>query len=288
MERPAAAAAARVAAGKPRLVQRIGRLRYLDVPASGKGRGAGTLVLIHGFPLNPSMWEPQLVLAERGWRIVVPELRGFGPGDSAAGDPPTMSIDDYAGDTIDLLDNLHIKDAVVCGLSMGGYTAFAMFRRAPTYFRGMVLADTRSQGDSPEAVTNRKNMQQLVREKGQDAVADALVPKLLCDATRAGKPDVVQHLRKQIVSNSVESIVGALTALMTRADSTPMLQGLRIPVQIIVGDQDALTPPALSEQMHHDIPGSQLAVIPGAGHMSNMEQPAAFNDALGRFLDKRV
>jgi pimeloyl-ACP methyl ester carboxylesterase len=231
------------------------------------------------------MWEPQLALAERGWRIIVPELRGFGDG---AGDPPTTSIDDYAGDTIDLLDSLHVKDAVICGLSMGGYVTFAMFRRAPTYFRGMVLADTRSQGDSPEAVTNRKNMQQLVREKGQGAVADALVPKLLCDATRAGKPDLVALVRKQITGSPVEAIVGALTALMTRADSTPMLPTIRIPVQIIVGDQDAITPPPLSEQLHHDIPGSELVVVPGAGHMSNMEQPAAFNDALGRFLDKRV
>jgi pimeloyl-ACP methyl ester carboxylesterase len=269
-------------------VEKIGRLRYLDVLASGSGRGAGTLVLIHGFPLNPAMWDPQLVLAERGWRIIVPELRGFGAGASAAGDPATTSIDDYAGDTIDLLDKLHVKDAVVCGLSMGGYIAFAMFRHAPTYFRAMVLADTKSQGDSPEAVTGRKNMQQLVRDKGPEAVADALVPKLLCDATRAGRPDVVEHLRRQITGNSVESIVGALTAMMTRADSTPTLPTLRIPVQIIVGDQDAVTPPPLSEQMHADIPGSQLAVIPGAGHMSNMEQPAAFNEALGSFLDKRV
>ena len=277
---PAVAAVAKDVAAK---------FRYLDVPASGQGRGAGTLVLIHGFPLNPSMWEPQLSLAGRGWRIIVPELRGFGPGDSAAGDPPTTSVDDYAGDIIDLLDSLHIKkDAVVCGLSMGGYAAFALFRHAPTYFRAMVLADTRSQGDPPEAVANRKNMQQLVREKGQGAVADALIPKLVCEVTRAGKPDVVEHLRTQIMSASVPAIVGALDAMMTRPDSTPMLATLRIPVQIIVGDQDAVTPPPLSEQMHRDIPGSELAVIAGAGHMSNMEQPAAFNQVLGQFLDQRV
>ena len=270
-------------------MERIGRLRYLDVPARGEGRGAGTLILVHGFPLTPAMWEPQLSLADRGWRLIVPELRGFGPGDSAKGDPPTTSIDDYAGDTIDLLDKLDIKkNAVVCGLSMGGYTAFAMYRHAASYFRGMVLADTKSQGDSPEAVTGRKNMQQLVREKGQGAVADALLPKLLCEATLKTKPGVVESLRKQITGNSVESIVGALTALMTRPDSTPLLPTLRIPVQVIVGAEDALTPPPLSEQMHHDIPGSELVKIPGAGHMSNMEQPQAFNEALGRFLDKRV
>ena len=124
---------------------RIGRFRYVDVPASREARGRGTLVLIHGFPLNPSMWEPQLTLAANGWRIVVPELRGFGEG---SGDPPATSIDDYAGDTIDLLDGLHIEMAVICGLSMGGYAALAMFRHAPRYFHAMVLADTKSQGDS--------------------------------------------------------------------------------------------------------------------------------------------
>jgi pimeloyl-ACP methyl ester carboxylesterase len=163
-----------------------------------------------------------------------------------------------------------------------------MLRRASTYFRAMVLADTKSQGDSPEAVAGRKSMQQLARDKGAAAIADALVPKLLSEATLKGKPDVVSSLREQITGNSVESIVGALTAMMTREDSTPMLPGIRIPVQVIVGEQDALTPRPLSEQMHNDIPGSALAVIPGAGHMSNMEQPAAFNDVLGSFLDKRV
>jgi 3-oxoadipate enol-lactonase len=267
------------------IVQRIGRLRYNDVPPSGSGRGAGTLVLVHGFPLTTDMWQPQLEMAARGWRIIVPELRGFGSGTD---DPPTTSIDDYAGDTIDLLDKLHVKDAVVCGLSMGGYITFAMYRHAATYFRGMVLADTKSQGDTPEAVTGRKSMQQLVREKGQSAVADALLPKLVCDATRTSNPAVVESLRRQITGNSVEGIAGALQALMTRSDSTPTLSTIRIPTLIVVGDQDAITPPPLSEQMHHDIPGSELVVVPGAGHMSNMEQPAAFNDALGRFLDRRV
>jgi len=269
-------------------VQRIGRLRYNDVPPSAAGRGAGTLVLIHGFPLNTDMWTPQLEMAARGWRIVVPELRGFGTSPEAKQDPPTTSIDDYAGDTIDLLDKLHVKDAVVCGLSMGGYIAFAMYRHAAPYFRGLVLADTKSQGDTSEAQAGRKSMQQLVREKGPSAVADALLPKLLCDATRSGNPAVVENLRQQITTNSVEAIAGALQALMTRPDSTPLLPTMRIPTLVIVGDQDAITPPALSEQMHRDVPGSELVVVQGAGHMSNMEQPTAFNDALGRFLDKRV
>ncbi len=253
--------------------------------AAGQNRLAGTLVLIHGFPLNPTMWEPQFPLAERGWRIIAPELRGFGDG---AGDPPAVSIVDYAADTIDLLDALHIETAVVCGLSMGGYVAFSMFRHAPRYFRAMVLADTRPQSDTPEAVTVRKTMRQLVRDKGQAAIADAMLPKLVGDTTRRERPDVIEHLRKQITGNSVESIAGALTALMTREDSTPTLSTIHCPVQILVGGEDAITPPPLSEQMNRDIAGSELVVIKGAGHMSNMEQPQLFNDALTRFLEHRV
>jgi len=266
-------------------VLRIGRLRYLDVVPAGQARPLGTVVFIHGFPLNPSMWDPQAVFASRGWRLIVPELRGFGDG---AGDPPTTSIDDYAGDTIDLLDKLHVDSAVICGLSMGGYIAFSMFRHAPNYFRAMVLADTKSQADTPEAVAGRKNMQQLVREQGANAVADALLPKLVGDTTRRERPAVAEQVRTQILGNSTEAIAGALAALMTRPDSTPTLRTIHCPVQIIVGDEDAITPPPLSEQMNRDIAGSELAIIKGAGHMSNMEQPTQFNDALARFLEHRV
>jgi pimeloyl-ACP methyl ester carboxylesterase len=262
-----------------------GRLRYVEVPAGRGARRRGTLVLVHGFPLTPSMWEPQFGIAEQGWRIIAPELRGFGNG---SGDPPTTSIDDYAGDIIDLLDALHIGEAVICGLSMGGYTALAMFRHAPNYFQALVLADTRAEGDSPEAVTARRSMQQLVREKGPAAVADALLPRLVGETTKHDRPQVVEHLRRQITGNSKPSIEGALTALMTRPDSTPTLATIHCPVQIIVGEEDVLTPPALSEQMHRAIPGSEITVIGGAGHMSNMEQPQLFNEALARFLQHRV
>ena len=262
-----------------------GRLRYLDMPAGSSSRLRGTLVLIHGFPLSPAMWAPQFAMAERGWRIIVPELRGFGDG---AADPPVTSIDDYAADVIDLLDGLHVETAVIAGLSMGGYVAFSMFRHAPRYFHAMILADTKSEGDSPEAVTGRKNLQQLVREKGQAAAAEALLPKLVGESTRRDRPEVVDTLRRLITGNSVESITGALTALMTRPDSTPTLSGIHCPALILVGDEDGLTPPPLSEQMHRDIAGSELVKIEGAGHMSNMEQPELFNAALARFLDHRV
>ena len=231
------------------------------------------------------MWEPQLALADGGWTVIVPQLRGM---DGGVGDPIAASIDDYAGDVSDLLDALHVQDAVIGGLSMGGYVALALFRRAPRYFRGMVLADTRSQADTPEGVEGRKRMIALVREKGASAIADEMLPKLLSEATRTQHPEVVERTRALILANPAEAIAGALDVLMTRPDSTPLLKSIHCPTLILVGDHDSVTPPPLSEELHRAIGGSELAIIEGAGHVSSLEQPAAFNTAVARFLEHRV
>ena len=270
----------------------VGRFRYLEAVPKGApsspgrpGGVHGTLLMIHGFPLSARMWEPQLELANRGWHVVAPQLRGF---DGPPAEHVATSVDDYAGDLIDLIDALHIEQAVICGLSMGGYIAFAMFRHAPRYFRGLILADTRAEADAPAGVEGRKRMIQLVRDKGASAAADEILPKLVGDTTRASRPDVAEQVRGFILSNSTETIVGALTALMTRPDSTPLLSQIHCPTLVVVGEEDALTPPAMSEAIKRGIAQAELAVIPGAGHMSNLEQAAAFNLALARFLEYRV
>jgi pimeloyl-ACP methyl ester carboxylesterase len=224
-------------------------------------------------------------LSNHGWRVLAPQLRGF---DGPPADPVAISMDDYAGDVIDLLDALHIEQAVIGGLSMGGYITLAMFRHAPRYFRGMILADTRAQGDTPDGIEGRKRMIQLVRDKGPSAAADEMLPKLVGQSTRAGRPEVVEEVRSLILSNATETIAGALTALMTRPDSTPLLSTIHCPTLVLVGDEDAITPPALSEEIKQGIGHAELVVVPGAGHMSNMEQPAAFNLAVARFLEYRV
>jgi 3-oxoadipate enol-lactonase len=231
------------------------------------------------------MWEPQLALAERGWRVIAPQFRGFDGGDH---DPPASSVDDFAGDVIDLLDALHIHEAVIGGLSMGGYVALAMFRHAHRYFRGLVLADTRAEADTLEGVEGRKRMLALVREKGPSAVADEMVPKLLGATTRATRPDLVERVRALALANAADAIAGAVTALMTRPDSTPLLSSIHCPTLIIVGDEDVVTPPPLSDTLHKGIAGSELSVIPRSGHLSSIERSDVFNDTLARFLDHRV
>jgi 3-oxoadipate enol-lactonase len=269
-------------------VPAIGRLRYIEAlppPAASRQRRAGTLVLLHAFPLNARMWEPQLELAASGWHIVAPHVRGVDGGD---GDPPTHSIDDYVADVIDLLDGLHVHEAVIGGLSMGGYVAFALFRHVPSYFRGLVLTDTRSQADTPEGLEGRRKMLKLLDEKGPAAVADEMIPKLLGESTQRSRPDVVEIVRRLALSNPKEAVAGSIRALMSRPDSTPLLSSIRIPTLIIVGEEDRLTPPSDAEAMHAKVSGSELVRIPQAGHLANLEQAVAFNAALARFLDHRV
>jgi pimeloyl-ACP methyl ester carboxylesterase len=260
-------------------------LRYLEAMPRADDRPRGTLLLLHAFPLNARMWEGQLGLADRGWRVLAPQLRGF---DDGPGDLPATSMDDYAGDVIDLLDALHIKTAVIGGLSMGGYVAFALLRLAARYVQGLILADTRPQADAPAAVDARKALLQILRDNGASAVADQMLPKLLGETTQNTRPEIVDRVRSLVLENSADAIGGAIHALMTRPDSTPLLASIHVPTLVIVGDEDVLTPRPLAEDMHRAIAGSELVVIPGAGHLTNLEAPAAFTDALAHFLDHRV
>ena len=239
------------------------------------------------------MWEPQLATcAERGWRVIAPHFRGFGASRSdpngtdlvPMGSDARPTTDDYAGDVIDLLDALHVHEAVVVGLSMGGYVAFAILRLAARYVHGLVLADTRPQADTAEVVESRKRMAQLAREHGVRAIADEMLPKLLGETTRRERPDVAATIRSLAMSNTPEALAAALGALMQRPDSTPLLASIHVPTLVIVGEEDGVTPPPIAEEMSKAIAGSQLAIIPRAGHISNLERADDFNLLVGAFI----
>jgi 3-oxoadipate enol-lactonase len=259
--------------------------RFLEARPSPSARPRGALVLLHAFPLNARMWERQFALAADGWRVVVPQLRGFDGGD---GEAAASSMDDYAGDVVDLLDELHIDESVIGGLSMGGYIAFAILRHAARYVHALVLADTKPQADSPEAIDGRKRLLQVLHDKGPAGVGDEMLPKLLGETTRRERPELVERVRQLVLSNSGEAIAGAIRALMSRPDSTLLLATIHVPTLILVGAEDSVTPPANAEEMHRAIGGSELVQIPRAGHLSNLEQPELFDAALARFLSHRV
>jgi 3-oxoadipate enol-lactonase len=264
------------------------RVGYLESLAERDDahRELRTLVLLHAFPLNADMWEPQLRAAPRGWRLIAPDWPGFGDTDPLR-DGPRRSLDEFAADVIDLLQALGVDHAVVCGLSMGGYAAFALFRLVPDLFSALVLADTRPGADTEEGLEGRRRLMAILDREGPEGVANDMIPKLLGPRSRE-RPDVVGRVRELILANRPVGIRTAIAALMARPDSTDLLAAVHCPTLIVVGREDGITPPAEAEKMQRAIPGSALEVIEDAGHLANLEQPDRFNAALTTFLTRRV
>jgi pimeloyl-ACP methyl ester carboxylesterase len=247
---------------------------------AGEPGATHVLLLVHAFPVGPRLFEPQLG-AFPGWRVIAPAMPGF-DGSRLMARP---SIDAYGRLMCGLLDALAIPSAVVGGVSMGGHCAFAMLRHVPERITALVLADTRSEGDSQQALEGRRRLLQVAKEQGPAAIAAEMVPKLLGTTTQHQRPDVVEHVRARIESQSGEAIAAAIDVLMSRPDSTPMLADIRVPSLVVVGSEDVLTPPGDMRRMAAAIPGSTFVEIPGAGHLANLEDPTAFNDALQSFLE---
>ena len=243
---------------------------------SGRGR---TVILLHGFPLHAAMWEPLHTTTPHGWTLITPDLRNFGESRGT----PALSIDDHANDVLALLRHIGCEDAVIGGLSMGGYVTLAVHRLAPQRCRALILADTRAEADTDEAKANRVRLQATGRERGPDAVLQAMLPKLVGPGAQA-VGTVPEQLKAIARTNTPEGIVDGLEALKTRPDAGPGLAAIACPTLVIVGGDDALTPPSAAETLRDGIAGAQLVVLPDAGHMSNLEQPVAFALALWSFL----
>jgi len=238
------------------------------------------VVFLHGFPHRRDFWAPQLAELGAEWRCVAPDLRGFG--DTPA--EPPFGMDRYADDVAALLDALGVARAAVVGLSMGGYVAFALWRRHRERVAALVLADTRAAADSDDARRKRRALMKLARTQGSAAVAESQLPGSLGKTTREADPEGVETLRHLLEAAPVEGIVGALEAMLARPDSTPTLATIDVPTLVVVGRDDAITKPAEARAMHERIAGSRLEIIEGAGHVSSFERPAEFNHALRGFL----
>jgi pimeloyl-ACP methyl ester carboxylesterase len=237
------------------------------------------VVLLHAFPLGVGMFDPQRD-ALAGWRIVIPALPGFDGSDLL--DRPF--IDDYARHVVALLDHLNVERAVLAGVSLGGYLIFGILRHALERVSAVVLADTRSAGDTDTARAGRERLLHIAHGSGPKAVGDDMLPKLLGTTSQRTQPELVTRVRQLIEAQTTEGIVAAIHVLMTRPDSTPLLGTLNIPALVVVGKEDVLTPPEEMERMAAAMPQARFVELEGAGHLSNMERPDAFNREVRDFL----
>ena len=256
-------------------------IAYLDSAPGDNGLRA--YVLLHAFPIGANLWEPQMRNIPEGWRLITPDLRGFG-GSTELDSLSAPSMADFADDVIDLLEELGVKRAVIGGCSMGGYAALALYQSRPDLFEGLVLANTRAGADSPEARANRRNMLALVDREGPSGVAREMMPKLIGKTTKETNSSIEANVRRLIKQQSPVAIRNAIHRMMHRPDSTPLLAQVSVPSLVITGEEDEMIPVDESRKMADAITGAKLVIVPRAGHLANLEQPDAFNNALSTFL----
>lgn len=240
------------------------------------------LLLIHGFPLCRRMWRPQIkAMVSAGFRVITPDLRGFGESDSPEG-PYSMEL--FADDMVELLDHLGIGTAVVGGMSMGGYVLFNLLERYPVRVCGACFLTTRASADDEAGKERRLELARDVRKFGPQVVAHAFEKLLFAEESLVERPKLVGEVFSWMAENDSRGIAGGLLAMRERKDYTPLLAGFNLPALAIGAEGDKAAPPDNARTIAAGIPGCRLAIIPHAGHMANMENPGAFNEALLAFL----
>ncbi|MGQ0761951.1 MAG: alpha/beta fold hydrolase [Acidobacteriota bacterium] len=260
-------------------------MRGTEIAFTEAGKGI-PVVLLHGYPFDKSMWSGQIeALAAAGFRAIAPDLPGLGETKSSS---EVATMDDMARETAALLDHLGVEQAVICGLSMGGYVAFEFVQLFPARVVGLVLAGTRAPADNEQEKAGREQQVQTMLRAGMVPISIATLPKLLASRTLAEKPDVVKRVRSMITGSDPKGAAAAQRGMATRRDYSEDLPKIDVPTLVIVGREDSIRPIADAEFMHRGIRNSRLEIIEDAAHMTNMEQPEVFDDALLRFLRAAV
>ena len=245
--------------------------------------GAGDAVLfVHGFPFDCTIFEPQLAAAPEGWWFVTPDLRGFGASTAPGREPLTMDL--FADDLVALMDHLGIRQAVVCGLSMGGYVALSLAMRYADRVRALVLVATRAKADGPETRKNRLAMAARVRAEGAQPLVDSMLPTLLSAHSRMKQPELVAKLTAMMGGIAPGTLARALEGLAQRKDYTNELGSIEIPTMAVRGEQDEIIPAPDIEMIARMVRGAHLESIALVAHLPNLEAPDFFNNVLEKYL----
>lgn len=256
-----------------------------DAEFAYRDEGSGPpLVFLHAFPLNQSMWDEQVTEFSKTHRVITFDWQGFGNSELKSSG---STMPGFADDLARLLNHLGVFGATICGLSMGGYAAFAFYRKFPERVDALILCDTRAGTDTEEGKRARFETADLARQQGASAIADSMIKRLLGETTLKTQPQIAGQVRKMIEAANPEGIAQALIGMANRDDSTDLLAKINCPTLIIVGEEDTLTPPSESRKMSQAIPQSQLAVIAKAGHLTNLESTVEFNLIVSEFLNRR-
>ncbi len=254
-----------------------GEIGYDDL---GNGKA---IVLLHGHPFNRSMWSEQTAVLQTNYRIVCPDLRGYG--DTAlVSDVSTMS--EMACDVAALLDFLKLETVILGGLSMGGYVALEFYNLFPERVSALVLADTKAASDAEEARQKRFETAEKIEKEGIEPLVKEMLPKILAPATHSSNPETVERVRQMMLATNPAGAAAASRGMAERNDHTNLLAEISVPTLVIVGEADELTPPAEAEKMSPAIENSHLVRISNAGHLSPLENKTEFNRALLNFLSE--
>jgi len=244
---------------------------------------APVVIFIHGFPFNKSMWRTQAEALKENYRVIAYDVRGHGNSDAGHED---FSIDLFTNDLISFMDKLQLNKVILCGLSMGGYIALNAVEKHPHSIDALILCDTQCAADTPEGKEKRRKVIESIRKNGVEQYAGESIKHLFAPESLTTKEKEVAVIREMILNTSSQTLCNTLLALSERKETCKKLFAIEIPVLLLVGKEDKITPPAAAQFMHENIPGSALSIIEHAGHVSNLENPAEFNLQLENFLSR--
>jgi pimeloyl-ACP methyl ester carboxylesterase len=246
-------------------------------------RGSGpALLMVHGFPLDHSLWDHQLAQLSDAYRVVAPDLRGFG---ASGGAGELLTMERLADDLAELLAGLRIQQPVVfCGLSMGGYVAWQFFQRHRQRLAALILCDTRAAADSPQVASGRLYLAERVLAEGTRGTSQEMLQKLFAQQSLQAQPETVERVLRVMTNTAPQTVAAALRGMAQRPDLSGILPRIDCPALALCGEQDQLTPPAEMAEMARHIPAASFRVIPAAGHLAPLENPAAVNLAIREFL----
>ncbi len=244
--------------------------------------GAPVIIFIHGFPFNMSMWNPQIESLSNYCRVITYDIRGFGNSDAGNEE---FTIELFAKDLISLMDALKIDITILCGLSMGGYIALNAFENYAGRFSALILSDTSCKADTSEAKEKRIKAIENIKNTGVEKYADESIKNLFASESFTGRSDEISAVRAMIVKTRVQSLCNGLIALSMRKETSSILKEIKVPVLILVGNEDKITPPSEAKFIHEKIKNSFLKVLEHAGHLSNMENSEEFNYQLTKFVE---